>query len=678
MDQLVNPSVVPRANSNSGQERDRSAKQRTDAPFTVSAPKVELPKGGGAIRGIGEKFSANPVTGTGSMVVPISTSPGRASFGPQLSLSYDSGSGNGPFGFGWSLTLPQVTRKTDKGLPQYDDARESDVFLLAGTEDLVPVLSADGSRFEDRTSELGHVIHRYRPRIEGLFARIERWTRLADADVHWRSISRDNVLTVYGKDAGARVFDPLDSTRVFAWLVCEVRDDKGNVVLYEYKAEDGEGVDLSVAHERNRGSRDDPRRRVNRYLKRIRYGNREPLLDASGQRPRFLSDTQIQSAGWMFEIVFDYGEHDLALPRPSDGVAWTYRSDAFSTCRPGFEVRTSRRCRRVLMFHHFEHEPDVGNDCLVRSTDFTYADELSPSDPRPIHSLLRSVAQCAYVRQENGYLRRSLPPVEFEYSAAAVQDTVQEVDAASLENLPAGLDGATYQWTDLHGEGIPGLLTEQAGAWYYKRNLSPVTEGAVAFATIERVAAKPNFSLANGEAQLMDLAGDGQPDLVVMEGATPGLHEHDGEEGWGPFRSFHGAAESRHARSQPALRRSRRRWPGRCADHRRRRVCLARIAGRRRVRSRPAGTAGAGRRDGTAPRLRRSLAIDLPGRHERRRSDRPGAHPQWRGLLLAAAWLRPVWRKGRDGSVTAFRSARPFRSKRHSSWQTSTATAAPT
>ena len=40
-----------------------------------SAPTISLPKGGGAIRGIGEKFAANPVTGTGSMTVPIATSP---------------------------------------------------------------------------------------------------------------------------------------------------------------------------------------------------------------------------------------------------------------------------------------------------------------------------------------------------------------------------------------------------------------------------------------------------------------------------------------------------------------------------------------------------------------------------------------------------------------------------
>ena len=63
-----------------------------------SAPTISLPKGGGAIRGIGEKFAANPVTGTGSMSVPIATSPGRSGFGPQLNLTYDSGSGNGPFG----------------------------------------------------------------------------------------------------------------------------------------------------------------------------------------------------------------------------------------------------------------------------------------------------------------------------------------------------------------------------------------------------------------------------------------------------------------------------------------------------------------------------------------------------------------------------------------------------
>jgi hypothetical protein len=43
---------------------------------TAAIPSISLPKGGGALSGIGEKFATNPVTGTGSMTVPIATSPG--------------------------------------------------------------------------------------------------------------------------------------------------------------------------------------------------------------------------------------------------------------------------------------------------------------------------------------------------------------------------------------------------------------------------------------------------------------------------------------------------------------------------------------------------------------------------------------------------------------------------
>lgn len=131
-------------------------------PSAHQAPSISLPKGGGAIRGIGEKFAANPVTGTGSMTVPIFTSPGQPGFGPQLALAYNSGSGNSVFGFGWSLNAPAITRKTDKGLPLYRDAIESDVFILSDAEDLVPELVAGGKRHEDKDSVPGYTIHRYR------------------------------------------------------------------------------------------------------------------------------------------------------------------------------------------------------------------------------------------------------------------------------------------------------------------------------------------------------------------------------------------------------------------------------------------------------------------------------------------------------------------------------------
>lgn len=517
--------------------------EQSSSGFSPTSPKIELPKGGGAIRGIGEKFAANPVTGTGSMSVPIATSPGRSGFGPQLSISYDSGAGNGPFGFGWNISIPAITRKTDKGLPQYRDEDESDVFILSGSEDLVPMLEDQSGAWVSDTvpdrviDAITYKICRYRPRIEGLFARIERWSNIDDpSDVHWRTISKDNILTLYGNNADSRILDPEDSSRIFSWLISETRDDKGNAVLYRYKAENGAGVDSTQVNERNRGDSNAPSRTANRYLKRIYYGNRTSLLDNTGERPPFLNkpqiDTQIANNEWMFEAVFDYGEHDLNIPRPNETGTWGYRTDPFSSYRSGFEVRTTRLCQRVLMFHHFDGEAGVGNDCLVRSTDFTYS-----AEKNRIYTFLNSVTQVGYKRNNNGYDKRSMPPVEYEYTQPVVQEEVHNVDPESLENLPIGVDGSTYQWVDLHGEGIPGILTEQAGSWFYKRNLSPASKRPVEFSPLESVTTKPNLSLADN-AQFMDLAGDGQPDLVVMDGPMPGLYEHDQEEGWDSFLPF--------------------------------------------------------------------------------------------------------------------------------------------
>jgi hypothetical protein len=115
--------------------------RRAKEESLIHPPSVTLPKGGGPLHGIGEKFTANPATGTGSLSVPIYASAGRAGFGPELSLGYNSGSGNSPFGFGWSLTTSSIARRTSKGLPQYEDSIESNKYLFFGEEDLVPVLA---------------------------------------------------------------------------------------------------------------------------------------------------------------------------------------------------------------------------------------------------------------------------------------------------------------------------------------------------------------------------------------------------------------------------------------------------------------------------------------------------------------------------------------------------------
>src|SRR5262249_8649644 len=131
---------------------------------------ISLPQGGGAIKGIGETFQPNLFSGTGNLSVPIFASPGPNGFGPQLSLQYSTGNGNGPLGLGWQLAVPRGTPKAEKRLPTYT---EDDVFVMSGAEDLVPHLK----RVSDTPKQWARVeriqgeftIRRYRPRTEGQF-----------------------------------------------------------------------------------------------------------------------------------------------------------------------------------------------------------------------------------------------------------------------------------------------------------------------------------------------------------------------------------------------------------------------------------------------------------------------------------------------------------------------------
>ncbi|HEY5813497.1 MAG TPA: SpvB/TcaC N-terminal domain-containing protein, partial [Terrimicrobiaceae bacterium] len=400
-----------------------------------NAPLISLPKGGGAIRGMGEKFAVNPVTGTGAMSVPILTSPGRSGFGPQLSLSYDSGSGNGPFGLGWTLDFPQISRKTEKGLPTYQDDADSDVFLLSGAEDLMPLLVEEADQWvreiapERVVDGTRYRIQRYRPRLEGLFASIERWTNTSvPAETFWRSISRDNVTTWYGRSAESRIADPAEPSHIFAWLICESYDDKGNVMEYSYKPEDSAGIDVGQEHERNRSPET---RSANRYVKRIRYGNRTPYFPELSESLPWPSLPE----QWLFEVVFDYGEHSAEAPTPSEEREWLLRSDPFSFYRSRFEIRSYRLCQRVLTFHHVSDTTvGEGYEGAVQSTDFAYSLDEEPKYARnPIFSFLLAVTQVAFRREsDTTYTRKSLPPIEFDYTRVNLDGTIHEVDRASL------------------------------------------------------------------------------------------------------------------------------------------------------------------------------------------------------------------------------------------------------
>lgn len=518
-------SGVSNQNSSSQFLKTDRGKTKSNA---IEIPSISLPKGGGAIKGIDEKFSVNAVNGTASFSIPLPFSPARGA-SPALSLSYNSGAGNGVFGLGWSLSLSSIKRKTDKKLPQYLDYIDSDTFLFSEAEDLVPEFKkeADGSFTKDAdgnyvikekdSTDGKFAIRFYKPRIEGLFARIERWQHKTTGEIRWRVITKENVATLFGWSAGSRIANPKDANKIFEWLPEFVFDDKGNCTHYIYKKEDDKGFNPSLLHNRNRIENGDIAY-TNLYLGKVLYGNKTPYKN--------FNDAYPNENDYLFQTVFDYGEYDANAPY-NKIKDWDFRQDAFSDYKSGFEIRTTRLCKMVLLFHYFTELP--GGSALVKSLNFKY-DTSSEKD----FTFLKSITTVGYIKQATGsYTHKSLPSLEFEYQKHDWNKDVQSISPDALVHAPAGLDEPLYQFTDLFNEGLSGILTEQGNGWYYKHNL-----GNGQFEQAKLVTPKPSFVGLGGQLQLADLDADGGKQLVSYGSQPKGYFELNDEDEWQPFRTF--------------------------------------------------------------------------------------------------------------------------------------------
>ncbi|MCZ4123095.1 SpvB/TcaC N-terminal domain-containing protein [Streptomyces sp. H39-S7] len=450
------------------------------ADSTAEGAVLSLPKGGGAVGGIGETFAPDLFTGTGNFTVPIAVPAGRAGLEPHVSLAYSTGGGNGPFGLGWQLSLPGVSRKTSRGIPRYADAagpgaEKADVFVLSGAEDLVPV---DGGR-------PGRV--RYRPRTEGLFARIEHV--LDDSGNYWEVRGKDGLLTRYGtpRPAGADaawrdpavVADPADANRVFGWRITRTEDALGNLIRYDYLRDRGQ----EPGH-----TWDQP------LLARISYadyGNRA--------EPSFL-------------VAVDF--------------AYEARPDAFSEHRAGFEVRTALRCRTVRVTTHAAD----GIARVARECRFTY--QQAPFNGVSLLTRLDVVGiddQGVPPGQEPA--TESLPPLTFGYSGFGPAG--RRFEAVDGPGLPAvSLSDPALALVDLRGTGLPDLVELGAAARFWRN------AGGGRFELPRQLAEAPPASLADPGVRFLDADGDGRADLVVPATAT-GAHTGGAVAGYYPM-SFAG------------------------------------------------------------------------------------------------------------------------------------------
>jgi RHS repeat-associated protein len=421
---------------------------------------ISLPQGGGALHGIGETFSPDLHTGTGNFTVPIALPPGRNGFQPQLNLVYSTGNGNGPFGLGWSLSIPGVSRKTSRGVPRYTDERgplsERDTFLLSGAEDLVPVAEVAGTM-------------RYRPRTEGLFARIEHHSD--SRTDHWEVRSKDGLVSVYGtplsvQNDPAVIAHPENRSQIFNWKLTETQDPFGNTIRYDYERELGDTADHLWDQ---------------LYLRQIRYVD--------------YTDSDTGDEQFLVSVTFNYEE----------------RPDPFSEYRPGFEIRTTRRCTTIEIRTHADRER------LVRTYRLIYLDQRGlPIAQVPLNAA--SLLSQVLVEGHDGDLRESLPPLEFGYTAfEPTKRRYQPFNGANGSRPERSLGHPEYELVDLYGNGLPTVLefNEQVRYW---RN-----RGGGRFDLPRTMETAPaGVHLGEPGVQLLDANGNGRADLMVIDGLRDG------------------------------------------------------------------------------------------------------------------------------------------------------------
>jgi hypothetical protein len=255
-----------------------------------------------------------------------------------------------------------------------------------------------------------------------------------------------------------------NTVKAFAWKLTETRDPFGNVIRYQYSRNAGHipAANPGIAeHEWD-----------------------QPLL----QRIFYADYGNPVNEDFLISITFQYED----------------RPDPFSDYRAGFEIRTNKRCAKIIVRTHAEQ------DRPVREYRFVYDNSAL--------NLVSHLMQIEIVGFDDlGRPSSELPPLEFGYTK--FEPRLRKFDPVIGEDLPVSvLRNQSMELVDLHGAGLPDLL-EMNGVVRYWRNL-----GAGRFDVSRQMQNGPSHALGAPGVQVIDANGDGRPDLMVTSGELAGFY----------------------------------------------------------------------------------------------------------------------------------------------------------
>lgn len=481
-----------------------------ERPPLYTAP--SLPKGGGTVSIGGGMLSAGGPDGAAGWQLPLPSPMGRA-LSASLALQYTSVGGNSAFGAGWDCSLPAIARMTRFGFPRYNASDRlagpsGEEILQAGAPRVANNLPFDGGT--------GHyTVTPWRLRTDSPAQRLEHWL---DQDVtndpgFWLEYLPDGSLSLYGWSASARLQAPANPECVAHWYLEETVSARGEHVVYRYRAEDDRNCSPQelAAHPQV----------TNVYPHAVFAMNVTPC------EALLIPQDAFRETDFLTYTLFDYGERGANPDTPpalEPMLDWPVREDCHSFWRYGFEVRLRRLCRDLLLWHRTQRMDGAADDTpeLVARLHLAY-------DTSPVTSILVSAWQLAHDPSS------AMPPLEFELSrpgrAAPGWEPVAELD---------GFWSPAWQLADLYGDGIPGLLYLDDGAWRYRApERGESSPDAVSWGAPVVLPARP----AHGSGTLIDLDGDGRPQWLVTAGGLQGSFTLAPDGSWGRAGAPGGAAQ---------------------------------------------------------------------------------------------------------------------------------------
>lgn len=185
--------------------------------------------------------------GDANVSYPIKIPSGRNGMQPDLAMQYSSAGGDSWLGQGWNLSIPALTIDTRWGVPQFDPAKETEIYNLNGEQlmypdNYLPHRHQDGNNNtlttekQDRNTSGNK---KFYPRKQGSFAKIERMGN-STSTYYWKVTRTDGKIYWYGGRDSVMdthvIKDAKAPQNIVHWALYMIEDVYGNNIKYFYQS----------------------------------------------------------------------------------------------------------------------------------------------------------------------------------------------------------------------------------------------------------------------------------------------------------------------------------------------------------------------------------------------------------------------------------------------------------